>query len=114
MTEYPTAAEMRDLLVAGLKVQLRHAQMAFDKAPHDEGDPVTGRPSTRDGIRQGVRLLREVQDLPEDDPRIVRLAELMPTVDMLIAVVLGAGRIPIGSADLYLNALIDCAVTAGS
>jgi len=112
MTEYLTAAEMKQLLVAGLKVHLRTVRMAFGEAARDEGDPVAGRPSTRDAIREGVRLLREVQDLPEDDSRIVRLAELRPTVDALMAVIPDDGRIPAGNADLYLNALVDRAVTA--
>jgi len=115
MTEYLTAPEMKELLVAGLKIQLRDAEKAFDEVPHDQGDPATGRPSTRDAIGVSARLLHEVEDLPADDQRIVRLAELMPSVDALIAVIPGAGPFPIGSADVYLNALIDCAVQeAGS
>ncbi|HTX81888.1 MAG TPA: hypothetical protein VME44_06890 [Streptosporangiaceae bacterium] len=91
MTEYLTAAEIKQLLVAGLKLHLRTVRMAFYEAVRDEGDPA-GRPSTRHAIRESVRLLREVQDLPEDDPRIVRLTELRPTVDALIAVIPEDGR----------------------
>lgn len=115
MTEFFTAGEMKELLVAGLKIQLRTARLAFNASPHDEGAPAAGRLGARDLIRDGICLLREVQDLPEDDPRIVRLAELMPTAEALLAVISGENGIRSASADLYLNALVDCAeMAAGS
>jgi hypothetical protein len=112
MSEYLTAAEVKELLVETIAAQVRYARMDFDDAPHDEGDPATGRLSTRESIRGSARLLREMKALPDDDPRILRLAELMPAVDMLMDALPADARISAASADAYLDSLISYAAKA--
>jgi len=105
MSEYLTAAQMKALLVEALTIQVRNARLGFDDAPHDQGDPQTGRVSTADSIRYSVRLLREMKAVPEDDPRIIRLTELVPTADHLMAVP-DDSRISAGSAGAFLDDLV--------
>jgi hypothetical protein len=112
MSEYLTGAEMKELLVEAITTQLRNARLDFDDAPHDQGDPETGRLSTRDTIRESARLLREMRAVPVDDSRIVRLTELVPTVDMLLGALPDDGGLPVGSIDLFLDSLVSHAVKA--
>jgi hypothetical protein len=68
--------------------------------------------STRDSIRESTQLLREIKALPDDDPRILRLTELMPTIDMLMDAIPANARISAASADAYLDSLISYAAKA--
>ena len=77
-----SAAEMKDLLIEVVTVQLRTARADLDMDPNDQGNPETGRMSSADSVRLGARLLREMEAVPADDPRIVRLTELVPSVDL--------------------------------
>jgi hypothetical protein len=112
MNEYLSAAEMKELLVEAVTAQLRNARADFDAAPHDVGDSETGRMSTRDTIRESARLLREVKAVPDDDVRIVRLAELVPSVDLLLDAIPEDGHLRVSSADAFLDDLVSLAVKA--
>ena len=68
--------------------------------------------STRDSIRGSTRLLREIKALPDDDPRLLRLTELMPAVDMLMDAIPADARISAASAEAYLDSLISYAAKA--
>lgn len=112
MTEYLTAAEMKELLVEAITAQLRNARLDFDDAPHDQGDADTGRLSTRDTISESARLLREMKAVPVDDPRIIRMTELVPTVDMLLGALPDNGVVPVGTIGEFLDSLVGFAVKA--
>ena len=50
--------------------------------------------------------------VPVDDPRIVRLTELVPTVDMLLGSLPDDAALPVGGIDLFLDSLVSYAVKA--
>ena len=112
MTDYLTAAEMKQLLIEAITAQMRYARPRFHECPHDPGDPRTGRLSARCLVRGTTRLLRRMSALPHDDPRIIRLAELVPSRGLLLASLPDDVAAPADSIDLFLDSLVTFAVNA--
>ena len=106
MSEYLSAAEMKDLLIEIVTMQLRNARMDYDMEPHAKGDPATERLSTADG------LLRQMEAVPVDDSRIVRLTELVPSEELLLAAIPEDAMVSAESADAFLDSLVGFAVKA--
>jgi hypothetical protein len=113
MSEHLSAAGMKDLLIEVVTVQLRTARADLGMDPNDQGNPETGRMSSADSVRLSARLLREMEAVPADDPRIVRLTELVPSVDLLLAAIPDDATLSADDgADAFLDSLVGFAVKA--
>jgi hypothetical protein len=112
MSEYLSAAEMKDLLIEVVTVQLRTARADLDMDPNDQGNPEKGRMSSADSVRLIAQLLREMEAVPVDDSRIVRLTELVPSEELMLAAIPDDAMLSADGADAFLNSLVGFAVKA--
>ena len=79
------------------------------------GDASSGLMSTADTVRHSTELLSQMTQIPADDMRLVRLAELAPTVDTLLETIPDDEMLHIGhrgtgaDADILLDQLVSLA-----
>jgi hypothetical protein len=112
---YLSATEIRDLLIETCKIQLRNARDDLDRHPDDPGNPETRRLPAAESVRCSAALLRGMREIPADDPRLVRLAEMVPSVDMLAGLGSVTDRVVIGTPDgridagMFLDSLVSAA-----